>query len=277
MSPLPFLVLSLIAVQALFAALPGLDLWVATLFYAPGDGFWMARNAWLVALRGLGWNLGLLLAGVLAVMVVAGWLMRLRTPIAVWGYGLAALLLGPGLLVNGLFKSFWGRARPSQIVEFGGQAAFTPPLQLSAECLRNCSFTSGEGALAITVALILWRLAAPRRGTTARIWIAGGLLAYAVLLSGLRIAFGGHFLSDTVFSALICGFVCVGLGRLAWFRDTAAPRGAMLADLRTVALLPLTLVRYRSAPRAGSASSSARAIPAGRRYLTWTGFRFRHP
>src|SRR5690606_2654542 len=38
-----------------------------------------------------------------------------------------ALVLGPGLIVNGLMKPLWGRPRPCQIVEFGGNVAYVPP------------------------------------------------------------------------------------------------------------------------------------------------------
>src|SRR5690606_18360570 len=41
-------------------------------------------------------------------------------------FGLLALALGPGLLVNGILKEVWGRARPREILEFGGDATFTP-------------------------------------------------------------------------------------------------------------------------------------------------------
>jgi lipid A 4'-phosphatase len=39
---------------------------------------------------------------------------------------LFALGLGPGLLVNGVLKSYWGRARPYDVIQFGGKKEFTP-------------------------------------------------------------------------------------------------------------------------------------------------------
>ncbi|QLQ19882.1 MAG: phosphatase PAP2 family protein [Exiguobacterium profundum] len=66
------------------------------------------------------------------------------------GFVLAVYALGTGVLVHGLLKAYWGRARPAQVTEFGGIAAFTPPWLISQECTRNCSFVSGEvsGAVA---------------------------------------------------------------------------------------------------------------------------------
>ena len=38
------------------------------------------------------------------------------------------LVVGPGLLVNAVFKDHWGRPRPREIVQFGGQKQFSPTL-----------------------------------------------------------------------------------------------------------------------------------------------------
>ena len=34
------------------------------------------------------------------------------------------LALGPGLLVNAVFKEYWGRPRPREVVQFGGKKEF---------------------------------------------------------------------------------------------------------------------------------------------------------
>ena len=54
-------------------------------------------------------------------------------------------LIGPGLLVNGILKSYVGRVRPRDLMEFGGDKTFSetyPPL--FGECVSNCSFVSGD-------------------------------------------------------------------------------------------------------------------------------------
>ena len=56
------------------------------------------------------------------------------------GLGLAALLLGPGWVVNEALKNHWGRARPEQVSDFGGAQRFTPALQPADQCVKNCSF-----------------------------------------------------------------------------------------------------------------------------------------
>ncbi|MDM7255431.1 MAG: hypothetical protein P3W90_001885, partial [Paracoccus sp. (in: a-proteobacteria)] len=73
MTPLRFLIISLITVQSLFAALPALDLGTSALFYRPVGGFWLAQNHLLGALRAAGWNLGLGVLAALAAMTLASW------------------------------------------------------------------------------------------------------------------------------------------------------------------------------------------------------------
>jgi membrane-associated phospholipid phosphatase len=124
-------------------------------------------------------------------------------------YLLAALAIGPGLVVNGILKSHWGRPRPIAVDEFGGDAPYQAVWRMSDWCQTNCSFVSGEASSSIwfVAALIL---------VPARYRLAVGIpvVTYAVLLSANRIAFGGHFLSDVVLSWTISGLVFAALYRL---------------------------------------------------------------
>lgn len=139
--------------------------------------------------------------------------------VAVLGLSLA---LGPGLLVNTVLKDHSHRPRPAQIERFGGQDAFRPFYRFDGACLKNCSFVSGEGSTAFwTVAPALLVPLAYR---------APALLAALVFgsLTGLlRMAFGGHFLSDTVFGALFTWLVILACWRLvAWL--SGEPPGASM-------------------------------------------------
>ncbi|WP_415400806.1 phosphatase PAP2 family protein [Tateyamaria sp. SN3-11] len=136
-------------VQLTFAILPDIDIWFSGLFLDTNQEFWLnnlspvqsAREA-IKTLMYLVFTAGLTC---LAVTLLArhGPLRRLRltSEIIVLGY-----LLGPGLLANVVLKGLWGRARPAYITEFGGIANFTPPFQITDQCLTNCSFVSGEGS-----------------------------------------------------------------------------------------------------------------------------------
>ena len=115
-----------------------------------------------------------------------------------------AILVGPGLIVNLVLKENFGRARPRDIVEFGGNKAFTRPFSISNQCETNCSFVSGHSATGFyfcSVALIF-------SGRKKKLVFRGGILLGTVI--GLvRIIAGGHFASDVYFS-----FVAVYLSAL---------------------------------------------------------------
>jgi len=95
-----------------------------------------------------------------------------------------------------VLKDNFGRARPRDVVEFGGYKQYTAPFVVGGQCGKNCSFSSGEAAggfFALALALALSR----RR---AALVVAAGFGAF---VSFCRIASGAHFLSDTVVSFFV--------------------------------------------------------------------------
>ena len=205
------------AACVLFLVWPEIDLQVAALFHVPGTGFPAQSNATLGLLRETIWNLSI----VLALTALAGGLVFAFTrrdlfgvPGGVWQFVALLYLLGPGLLVNGVLKSLWGRARPDQIVEFGGTASFSPAWVISDQCARNCSFVSGEGAggAALVIGGLVVLMALRRRLGGPVLWIAqGALIAAGLTGAAMRVGFGRHFLSDTVFAALLVGLIAIAL------------------------------------------------------------------
>ena len=186
---------------------PGLDLAVSGLFYVPGQGFPLATSAALEFFRAGVWDLTILVFLLTLVgMAMAPFNWRLwQVPSGVWIYLFTLYLLGPLLLVNGILKANWGRARPADILDFGGAHQFTPFWQPADQCLANCSFVSGEVAavFAMSLAMLILTRTATRslRGRLRHIWRA---LAFALppLVMLQRLAAGRHFLSDVVFAGL---------------------------------------------------------------------------
>ena len=121
-------------------------------------------------------------------------------------YLLLALLLGPGVLVNTLFKSEWGRARPVQITEFGGDKPYTAPFRPANNCETNCSFVSGHAALGFYFISLAWIF-------NRRRWLALGIGIGAVVGFG-RMLQGGHFFSDVIFAFWSVYITCAVLGWL---------------------------------------------------------------
>lgn len=115
------------------------------------------------------------------------------------GFFLVLLLaLGPGLVVNSVFKEHWGRPRPREIVQFNGKRQFLHPWQPGPDGQKGRSFPSGHSSAAfyMTAPFFLYRR---RRPVVASVWLGGGML-FGVLMSYARIAQGGHFLTDTVWA-----------------------------------------------------------------------------
>ena len=190
-------------VSVVFVAFPALDIAASRLFFR--GGFWLQDIEFLQSLR-LALMVGM---NVFALFVLGVFLLRLvrGQSLRRWGFAVASILVGPLLLVNGVFKSFWGRARPADITVFGGDKEFSPAWYISDQCDFNCSFTSGEGGAIAATALLIAFLAWPKLGPRGRFWLSWAMGALTVLTAGLRVAMGRHFLSDTLLSVLLCTLV----------------------------------------------------------------------
>ena len=198
--------LGLLAVCAwIFFANPGLDLAVSRLFYWPERGFYLGQTAPVVAIRTLGmWVTGATIAGLLGLALwwrlkpeaLARW--PSPRPLADWLFIAAGMALGPGLLVNLIFKPVWGRARPRHIEQFGGHDHFSAAWVVSDQCAWGCSFVSGEAAA--TAFVLAFCFVVPARWRVPTL-VAGCVFTLAV--SFARLAAGGHFLSDVVTAWLL--------------------------------------------------------------------------
>jgi lipid A 4'-phosphatase len=193
---------ALLASLALFYWLPQVDLFVSGLFYDPVRGFtlasWPPLQDFTRSIRWIAWAI------LLVVLAGAAWLRLVRRPL--WRFDrdaliflVAALAIGPGILVNTVLKDHWGRARPYQIEAFGGERQFTPAPLLADQCNRNCSFVSGHAALGFSLVMFAFLMPGGRKRCIA----LAAALSFGALIGLARIAAGHHFLSDVVDAGLL--------------------------------------------------------------------------
>jgi lipid A 4'-phosphatase len=196
--------LTVIVVQATFAAFPEIDLAVSRLFTSDSKGFdWVLGVVPTInlAVRRIGEAVAFLVIGGFFFGLLTG---KLRgDDLRLLAYPGLCVAVACGGIVNLLLKSHIGRARPDSLAEFGGTAVFSPPWQVVDQCTRNCSFTSGEAAMAASLAIpavvILWPHLTKDRG---RLLAVLSAVVYIAATSLLRIGLGRHFLSDTIYSVL---------------------------------------------------------------------------
>lgn len=187
-----------------FGVFPGLDLDVAGYFYSVED-----RNHNMFALRLYqplmrARDIGLWIGTVLVAPAVGALIVKLLLPrrkMLISGraavFLVATMALAPGLLVNVLLKDHWGRPRPIDVMQFGGNQNFAAWWDPRGDCPSNCAFVSGDVSGAV------WTLApaalAPPQWRALAYTTA---LALAVGMGTVRMMAGAHFPSDVIFAGL---------------------------------------------------------------------------
>lgn len=108
-------------------------------------------------------------------------------------------VLGAGFLGHFLLKDHWGRARPVDVCQFHGKKTFTPYYKPNFSHPQGKSFPSGHAISGFYYFCLFFAL--QRRALKIASFFFACFLG--ALLSLARIAQGGHFLSDVLFSCLL--------------------------------------------------------------------------
>lgn len=197
------------------------DIAIEQFFYTPGEGFanppffqWMFTYG---PFPGLFLSLGSLIVFLLSYGIHA--LKPWRRQALVLSLTMA---VGSGLIVHALLKDHWGRPRPKQLEMFGGTQQFrpfySPNFFQQTEPAKSlpCGHCS-TGFYFFAAAILFQR-------TQKKAWLYGSLVL-SMLLGGLlgfvRMAQGGHFLSDVLISALIMWLTAYFLAR--WIMKEPTP------------------------------------------------------
>lgn len=138
-------------------------------------------------------------------------------------YLFLVLAIGPGLLVNTIFKDHWGRPRPRQIAEFGGRWHYQHPFENGAAG-RGKSFPCGHSSAGYYFIAFYFLFRRHRRGI-ARMAFAAAML-YGSLIGTARMAAGAHFASDVLWSGVFTAAAALVLYywilRIPWHEDHPA-------------------------------------------------------
>ena len=190
----------MLVLSIIFFLFPNIDITVSGLFFGKDGTFLASEQDWFI------YFIRKMILPLLALLVffipIAAAVKQyiygekiLNRSLRDWTYLFSCLVLGTGVIVNSIFKSFWGRARPNDTLVFGGEQPFTIPWLNVDYCEANCSFVSGDVSfftLSLAILLIFNK----------QTW---NIFAYSaiILISILRIMEGDHFLSDTIMSFII--------------------------------------------------------------------------
>lgn len=249
-------------------AFPGLDREVTRLFFDAGRHiFPIAHTKWGQDLRELGMYLPHLgwitaCAAIVLALLRPSKPMRMRPSVAI--FLIVTALAIPALLVNGGFKQHWGRPRPVHVTEFGGKQEFRPWWDDSGTCARNCSFMSGETSAA---AMLVGAAAlAPLAIRPFAIGLAG---LFTLMIGLLRVAFGGHWLSDVLLGGSVSVLLVLAARQIILVSRGIEDEEARLALSQTGFLLRSWWLGYLQGLAARLGRLAARAARSGA--AAWRG------
>ncbi len=184
----------------LFVLYPQIDIEFSSLFYDANEKFYLAHKWWVLVIYH-SVKYFIIFSLVVAIGVTSYNYFKNRSILNMTGKKLAFLLLvlalGPGLIVNWVFKENFGRARPQNTEIFGASKAFTPAFVISSECETNCSFSCGHASGAF-FAIALALLATKRK----KLYLSLAIV-YGFLVGLGRVIQGGHYLSDVIVSFFV--------------------------------------------------------------------------
>ncbi len=185
--------------SGIFLLDPQWDLIVSHYFYHSDFGFLWQNSEAVVIIRKIILNtIWIFNLGLVVILLVRIFrpkfidIIKTKTAIFI----VLSFVFAQGLVVNEVLKDHWGRPRPREIVEFGGEKVFQKIWVISNQCSKNCSFTSGDAAAVFGLYAFV-PFVRRKKLMTAVVSVFGLSMGF------FRMAEGAHFLSDVLFSGFI--------------------------------------------------------------------------
>ena len=190
------------------------DIAWANIFYVAGEGWVYGEGQFWKAVRTLGVIPGMLLVLTSLVLIsLSYWSERWLTWRKPAVMMVIVVAIGPGILVNLIFKDNWGRPRPRDVIELGGKQQYVKVWQMG-EVRGNKSFPCGHCSMGYLLAIPFLFLRHGRRGWS-MVFLVGGI-SFGLLMSYARLLAGAHFPSDALWSfgmVWFAGLVAYGIVR----------------------------------------------------------------
>lgn len=179
-----------------------LDIHIQQLFFRPGVSLpWFAETWWLWRILYTFGPWPALLTGLGALVFLVS--SFYRSSLARWRRHawliILTLGLGPGLLVNVILKDHFGRPRPRQTTEFGGRWAYQTVFEKGLSG-RGKSFPCGHSSMGYVFVAFYFVF---RRRKRLAAWSLGSAAIFGTLIGLARMAAGGHFASDVLWSLIL--------------------------------------------------------------------------
>lgn len=201
------LFLALVVALTLPFWLTDLDIQAAGIFFHPENpqNFWPEeqQGLWTFLYKAIPVLVNVLFLACLAALAFSGSRPGAKRTRRLALFVLLSVALGPGLVVNGIFKDHYGRPRPRQIEQFHGHLAYQPP---GLPGVEGKSFPCGH----CSVGYVFWvfYFVSRRRKPALAASILLAAIGFGLLVGVGRMAAGGHFLSDVLWSGFFSYAVC---------------------------------------------------------------------
>jgi lipid A 4'-phosphatase len=185
-----------------------LDIAIQRLFFVQGKG-WIYKdlNPWRFL-----YDYGTIPAIVLAVaslfaFIGSFWIRKIAPYRRAFLFFVLLMIIGPGLVVNTIFKGYWGRPRPRNVEAFGGSQPFLYVWE-KGKAGEGHSFPCGHASMVFFL-FSPYFIFRKRSEKWSVIFLTVGLSA-GIIIGLARMVQGGHFASDVIWSG---GFVYLsGIG-----------------------------------------------------------------
>ncbi|MBI5570514.1 MAG: phosphatase PAP2 family protein [Desulfomonile tiedjei] len=147
------------------------------------------------------------------------------------------IALGPGLLVNGLLKNYWGRPRPVEVSALGGDWEYRSVWEPGTPG-RGKSFTCGHCSMAFALgSAAAFAPYFPIASGAALVASVG----YGALMGVARMAQGGHFPTDVLWSGILVFMIVAALYYLVLRIPESADASTPHAELSRSNIVALVL------------------------------------